>query len=207
MLVIIEYMGTNFYARIIPSKSRKEKLKKLIDENYFDDIQSEVANMYGSSDEWSKNHGEIHLGKRSGGWKFLFNPNYERYYPLTKEGLMNFLKRDDVIIYTEYFSFRENDEYSKREYTDDPDSNHDKYYLWTAEQFMNMATNWGYDDPTAWDGKSYEEYEKERNPSYSGYEKFGDKEREKFWIERGYNPSYYEFYNDGLRWSTCCEFS
>ena len=200
-------MGTNFYARIIPSKDRKERLKKLIDENYFDDIQPEVADMYGSSDEWSENHGEIHLGKRSGGWKFLFNPNYERYYPLTKEGLMNFLKRDDVIIYTEYFSFREDDEYSKREYTDDPDSNHDKYYLWTAEQFMNMATNWGYDDPTSWDGKSYEEYEKERNPSYSGYEKFGDKEREKFWIERGYNPSYYNFYNDGLRWSTCCEFS
>ena len=59
--------------------------------------------------------GEIHLGKRSGGWKFLFNPNYERYYPLTKEGLMNFLKRDDVIIYTEYFSFRKDNPYSKYE--------------------------------------------------------------------------------------------
>lgn len=200
-------MGTNFYARIIPSKDRKEKLKKMIDEDRFDDIKDEVADMYGESDEWNENHGEIHLGKRSGGWKFLFNPNYERYYPLTKEGLINFLKRDDVIIYTEYFSFREDDEYSKREYVDNPDSHHDKNYLWTAEQFMNMATNWGYDDPTSWDGKSYEEYEKRRKSSYSGYEKFGDKEREKFWIERGYNPSYYNFYNDGLRWSTCCEFS
>ena len=34
-----------------------------------------------------------------------------------------------------------------------------------------------------------------------------DREREEFWIKRGYNPSYYNFYNDGLRWSTCCEFS
>lgn len=196
-------MGTNFYARIIPSKERKEKLKKLIDENYFDDIQSEVADMYGSSDEWDENHGEIHLGKRSGGWKFLFNPNYERYYSLTKEGLMNFLKRDDVIIYTEYFSFRKDNTHSKYEYTDNPDSSKSEY-LWTAEQFMEMATEWCKD---GWDGKAYEEYEKTRNPSYAGYEQFGDRKREEFWIERGYNPSYYNFYNDGLRWSTCCEFS
>ena len=200
-------MGTNFYARIIPSKSRKEKLKKMIDENCFDDIKDEIADIYNLSDQWNENHGKIHLGKRSAGWKFLFNPNYERYYPLTKEGLLKFLKRDDVIIHTEYFSFRENDEYSKYEYVDDPDSYHGKNYLWTAEQFMNMATNWGYNDPTAWDGKSYEKYEKERNPAYKGYERYGDKENEKFWIKRGYYPSYYNFYNDGLRWSTCCEFS
>ena len=202
-------MGTNYYARIIPSKARKEILKKMIDEDHFDDIKDEVADMYGESDRWNENHGEIHLGKRSSGWKFLFDPNYERYYPLTKKGLMNFLKRDDVIIYTEYFSFREeDDDYSKREYvdTDNPDY-HQGEYFWTAEQFMDMATNWGYNDPTAWDGKAYEKYEKERNPSYNGYERYGDKEREEFWIERGYNPSYYEFYNDGLRWSTCCEFS
>ena len=196
-------MGTNFYARIIPSKERKEKLKKLIDENYFDDIQSEIADMYGSSDEWDENHGEIHLGKRSAGWKFLFNPNYERYYPLTKEGLMNFLKRDDVIIYTEYFSFRKDNPYSKYEYTDDPDSSKSEY-LWTAKQFMTMATEWCKD---GWDGKAYEEYEKTRNPSYVGYGRYGDREREAFWIEQGYNPSYYNFYNDGLRWATCCEFS
>lgn len=202
-------MGTNYYARIIPSKARKEILKKMIDEDHFDDIKDEIADMYGESDKWNENHGEIHLGKRSSGWKFLFNPNYERYYPLTKEGLINFLKRDDVIIYTEYFSFREEDDYySKREYvnTDNPDY-HQGEYFWTAEQFMDMATNWGYNDPTAWDGKAYEKYEKERNSSYNGYKRYGDKEREEFWIERGYNPSYYEFYNDGLRWSTCCEFS
>ena len=198
-------MGTNFYARIIPSKSRKEKLKKMIDEDRFDDIKDEMADMYGSSDQWNENHGEIHLGKRSAGWKFLFNPNYERYYPLTKKGLMDFLKRDDVIIYTEYFSFRKDDEYSEYRYVDDPDSANRKEYLWTAEQFMNMATKWGY--PNDWDGESYEKYEKERNSSYNGYERFGDREREEFWIKRGYNPSYYNFYNDGLRWSTCCEFS
>ena len=199
-------MGTNFYARIIPSKSRKEKLKKLIDEDCFDDIKEEVADMYNRSDDFHENHGEIHLGKRSGGWKFLFNPNYERYYSLTKESLMNFLKREDVIIYSEYFSFKENAKYSKYKYTDDPNSCKEEY-LWTAEQFMDMATNWGYNNPEAWDGESYEKYEREKNPSYLGYERYGDIANEEFWIERGYKPSYYNFYNDGLRWSTCCEFS
>ena len=116
---------------------------------------------------------------------------------------MNFLKRDDVIIYTEYFSFRKDNPHSKYEYTDNPDSSKSEY-LWTAEQFMTMATEWCKD---GWDGKAYEEYEKTRNSSYAGYEQFGDRKREEFWIERGYNPSYYNFYNDGLRWSTCCEFS
>ena len=50
-------------------------------------------------------------------------------------------------------------------------------------------------------------YEREKNPSYLGYERYGDTANEEFWIERGYKPSYYNFYNDGLRWSTCCEFS
>ena len=32
-------MSTNYYARIIPSKERKEHLKKLIDENKFNEIK------------------------------------------------------------------------------------------------------------------------------------------------------------------------
>ena len=145
-------MGTNYYARILPTKERKEKLKKLIDEDKFHDVEEQFRELYEDA--------EIHLGKRSAGWKFLFNPNYERYYSLTKEGLMNFLKRDDVIIYSEYFSFKENVKYSKYEYTDDPDSCKEEY-LWTAEQFMDMATNWGYNNPEAWDGESYEKYAKQ----------------------------------------------
>ena len=126
-------MGTNYYARIIPSKERKEHLKKLIDENKFDEIQKEVNQMYSSTTDYNDG-AEIHLGKRSGGWKFLFNPNFEKYYPLTKEGLMNFLKRDDVIIYSEYFDL----DNGKYEYTDDPDDvNKDGEYLWTPKSCIS----------------------------------------------------------------------
>ena len=74
-------MGTNYYARIIPTKERKEKLKELIDSDDFRAIKEEIENLYGnytdreSSYEDPNVRGIIHLGKRSGGWKFLWNPN------------------------------------------------------------------------------------------------------------------------------------
>ena len=188
-------MGTNYYARIIPTKERKEKLKKLIGEDKFYDIEEQFRESYTDA--------EIHLGKRSAGWKFLFNPNYEKYYPLTKKGLLDFLNRDDVIIYNEYFG---ND--GAYEYTEDPDSV-DKMteYLWTPEQFMNMALNWGNDpDNLGWSGKEYEEWEQREYGMYPQYIQYGDP-NEGYWKDKGYNPEYYNFFNDGMRWSTCCEFS
>ena len=187
-------MGTNYYARILPTKERKEKLKKLIDEDKLDEIANLYQELYVDS--------EIHLGKRSAGWKFLFNPNYEKYYPLTKEGLLNFLKQDNIIIYNEYF--KDND--GKYEYSDDPDSASEEY-LWTPEQFMEMAINWG-NNPNnpGWSGREYEEWEKSRGNSLCTYIVYGDS-HEDYWRKRGYNPEYYNFFNDGMRWATCCDFS
>ena len=187
-------MGTNYYARILPTKERKEKLKKLIDEDKLDEIANLYQELYVDS--------EIHLGKRSAGWKFLFNPNYEKYYPLTKEGLMNFLKQDNIIIYNEYF--KDND--GKYEYSDDPDSASEEY-LWTPEQFMEMAINWGNNpDKPGWSGREYEEWEQSEHGRRPQYLIYGDS-HEQFWKDRGYNPEYYNFFNDGMRWSTCCCFS
>ena len=187
-------MGTNYYARILPTKERKEKLKKLIDEDSFDEIEDLYQELYVDT--------EIHLGKRSAGWKFLFNPNYEKYYPLTKEGLLNFLKQDNIIIYNEYF--KNND--GKYEYSDDPDSASEEY-LWTPEQFMEMAINWG-NNPNnpGWSGREYEEWEQSEHGRRPQYLMYGDS-HEQYWRDKGYNPEYYNFFNDGMRWSTCCCFS
>ena len=85
-------MGTNFYA-VIPVKKRdKEKAKKLIDENKF----SESADLLKDITK------EIHLGKRSAGWKFLFNANLGKYYELTREGINKFFAKNNVIIKDEY---------------------------------------------------------------------------------------------------------
>ena len=73
-------MGTNYYGRIIPTKERKEQIKQAVDNDEFDEIQSLVSMTYSSPQYYYNNKtfagGEIHLGKRSGGWKFLWNPNW-----------------------------------------------------------------------------------------------------------------------------------
>lgn len=85
-------MGTNFYAKI-PVKARdKERAKKLIDDNKFQEA-TELLN------EFTK---EIHLGKRSAGWKFLFNANDLEYYEPTREGINKFFSDKHVIIENEY---------------------------------------------------------------------------------------------------------
>ena len=70
-------MGTNYYARIIPSPETKSELQRAIESNDFRKVEELTVKMYSrlhlSNDELIG--GEVHLGKRSGGWKFLWNPN------------------------------------------------------------------------------------------------------------------------------------
>lgn len=210
-------MGTNYYGRIIPTKERKEHIKELIDINDFDGIKSLVNKTYSSPqydyDEESFVGGEVHLGKRSGGWKFLWNPNWykvikghseveeisefskryhwvedgfdvSKYYDLTKESLKKFIDRDDVEIY---------DEYGEKQ---------DK------EEFWDMALSWGYDkENIGWDGETYEEWEREQNPNHRTYDYETD--YSKFLKECGFKLNKYntDFYSDGLRFATCTEFS
>ena len=154
--------------------------------------------------------GVVHLGKRSGGWKFLWNPNIyiisnghlektnETYhyvkdadticyiYPLTKEGIWNFINQDNIIIFDEY-----GEEYpNKKEWFDD-------------------CLNWTrWNNKEAWDSKSYEEWEKSQNPSYTSYPIHDNytemlkKEGFKFTSD-----SNSDFYSDGLRFAGFNEFS
>ena len=45
-------MGTNYYARIIPSKARKSKLKQAIDEDRFDLIKELYNEMYSERNKY-----------------------------------------------------------------------------------------------------------------------------------------------------------
>lgn len=200
-------MGTNFYARIIPTRKRKDALKELIDlSTDFRKIRDEVAATYGETNEYNWEGGEIHLGKRSGGWKFLWNPNQwkvnegsydtkqqkyidnwvvKKYYDLTKESILKFLLRPDVELYDEYGEKFEDKE------------------AWFNEIVARDSQLWADKDPML-DGEAY--YKKcaaEGKPEHS----FPDS-REQFWRDLGYEPTgYYDFYSDGLRFSTCVDFS
>lgn len=201
-------MGTNYYARIIPKQEDKQKLIDAINNNQFDIVQRESKRLFGDKDQYENIGGIVHLGKRSGGWKFLWNANVYEYidgriddngpwdktnfkyrhefiYPLTKQGISDFLHRDDVIIVSEYYD----DCYP--EYSKDDDK-------LTADEFLEMAFNWGKDD--GFDGKTYREWQiKNGEPTYDYYD---DKTCDK-WERLGYElNSGSDFYSDGLRFST-----
>lgn len=217
-------MGTNYYARIIPTKERKKELIDLITKSEdFREIKNLVSKTYDSPEYWYDTNqyegGNIHLGKRSGGWKFLWNPNwYEirnghteweevepghsvghfveepstlfKYYDLNKKSIKAFIDREDVEIYDEY------------------EEKQDK------EEFWKMALEWvTWTDPNtgeereAWDAVSYEKYEKSKNPSHRTYD-YRTKECE-FLKSQGCIIAcpYWDFYSDGLRFSTSNQFN
>lgn len=198
-------MGTNYYARIKPPQEKVEELKKKIDLDYFDDVVSMVSELYGHRDE-HKDGFIVHLGKRSAGWKFLWNPNvrkvydgyetdefgdthakwkHEYIYPLTKKGISEFFHRPDVFVYSEY--------YSPSFETNTPEDTP------SADEFLEMAFNWGKKD--GWDSKTYHNVMPNEGIYYS-------RERAKFWEELGFKTNYgNDFYSDGLRFSTSIEFS
>ena len=210
-------MGTNYYARILPSKKRKDEIKKAIDDNDFNKVNQLIDKTYGipiyDFIEGNFSAGVVHLGKRSAGWKFLWNPNWYKmakghteekvndngsktihwvddgydvfkFYDLTKESIKAFIDREDVEIYNEY------------------DEKQDK------EEFYEMAMNWGYDkDNEGWDGDSYEEFEKKQKSRDTPMDYKTD--YCDFLTELGFKLNKYntDFYSDGMRFSTCTEFS
>jgi hypothetical protein len=119
-------MGTNFY-RIPKEEELEEKKKKLIDGVKNLDIKSlknivlnfnyNKYDSYEYSSVWDDflEGNLIHLGKRSSGWRFLWNFNKEKYYQ-TKEELFKFIKEGRVI-----------DEYGEE---------------LESDQFIDMALEW-----------------------------------------------------------------
>lgn len=199
-------MGTNFYARIIPKEEEKNQLINSIVNNEFDKIEDLASELYGIRNEYSKRGNVIHLGKRSCGWKFLWNPNvikycdgyvdpetkefvpvwkYDQVYSLTKQGITDFVMRDDVIIY---------DEYGKQE---------------NPIEFLEMAFSWGQEN--GYTSKTYEESQERSNyRSYywsKKYQRNLRSEKDEMWLDLGYNVEYYDFEADGLRFSTSINFS
>lgn len=122
-------MGTNYY-RIPTEEEMESKKTKLI--NQVGDLPLTPFNIengfkINQVDEWSNQSpwdsfiegSIIHLGKRSGGWKFCWNFNNNKYYS-NKEELLNFIRDGRVV-----------DEYGKQQ---------------EVNEFIVMAMNWGEPD-------------------------------------------------------------
>lgn len=96
-------MGTNFYA-IIPVKKRTtNKLRKLADKLEDTSQKVNVENELYEIGEELKDH-EVHLGKRSCGWAFLWDANDLKYYEPTLASIKKFIDDNNGKIVDEYGS-------------------------------------------------------------------------------------------------------
>jgi hypothetical protein len=123
-------MGTNYYR--IPTQSEMETRKAKLIKDIVDldispsNIETEFR-QYKSEDSWDSESvwdrfiegTSIHLGKRSGGWKFCWNFHKDKYYS-NKEELIQFVLSGRVV-----------DEYGEQI---------------DSQEFLDMAFAWGEPD-------------------------------------------------------------
>jgi hypothetical protein len=124
-------MGTNYYR--IPLESEMDERKKLLIQRVVDlDLNPSniernfclpIEDSFECESVWENflDGTNIHLGKRSGGWKFCWNFHKDKYYS-NKEGLLSFIRSGRVV-----------DEYGEEE---------------NVEEFITMALEWG--EPDGW---------------------------------------------------------
>jgi hypothetical protein len=131
-------MGTNYYR--IPTASEMERRRDLLQtrirtmEMTPGNIERNMAYMENPKDQWSYLNpwdefiadANVHLGKRSGGWKFCWNFHEDKYYK-DKAMLEAFIRSGRVV-----------DEYGTEI---------------EVEEFIKMAMEWG--QPDGWDTQSY----------------------------------------------------
>ena len=167
-------MGTNYYR--IPSaaemESRRDKLIEniteisldpaVIERNFaeYDEDEDPLINM-SAWDLFTKDV-KVHVGKRSSGWKFLWNFNDNRFYK-NKAELIDFIRSGRIV-----------NEYGEE---------------LPVDEFITMALSWGVPDGLVHD----EQYEKKMLKKYPNYYCHG--------------PKYWDLEIDGLRVSTCTQFS
>lgn len=173
-------MSTNYYLKRRPTLGQINDLQDLVqrsaNEYLNHEIKSIVDEIYGES---------IHIGHRACGWKFLWNANttmnydgtVETMYPLTRDGIRNFIMQDEYILVNEYNEVE------------------------NKEEFLNMAFNWGIDD--GYDSETYHQ----DNPSEYRFDVTRDQERFKKLGFKFKNDYQSDFYSDGLRFSVIQEFS
>ena len=139
-------MGTNFYARHIPTEQEYEAMQQKIVERNLDELQKLLNEV----------RTEYHIGKRSGGWQFLFAPHIKLRvgfwnsgqvvspWENTLESIKEYLSRPDVQICDEYGRTFTPEEFWNEEVGDalynDPENyiNGDQYYQKHPEERRYM---------------------------------------------------------------------
>lgn len=160
-------MGTNFYLYRKLTKRQKTDLynKAIIDDDY--DGASEIL-------EEVK---PIHIGKRSAGWKFLWNANRFQYFDPDRKSIMKFLKSGTI-----------KDEYGES---------------FTYDQFMKDEIAWHL--KSGYDAESYEMSHIEERSRWRP--RYSDWELKPFLDRDIHPNAWGEFYVGRLRFTVCDVFS
>lgn len=106
-------MGTNVYMCRIPTESDLTNIKKAVDRKDF----TAAKLLMDIAEE------EIHIGKRSGGWKFLFAPN-PQHYEENRKSINKFLHKKGWVLRNEYGETIP-PEYFWKEYVEDFEGGYD----------------------------------------------------------------------------------
>lgn len=171
-------MGTNYYRKkILTIDERKEVHKKL------DDI---INDRNFESYESLLNDIEIlyrgiHIGKLSCGWQFCFDHNWGKYYDLSKESLHKWLKEPNTFIENEY----------------------GEHY--TVNDFLKIVEMHNKNPRNKWVSKTYNEFEKSRNPNYNPPNTSSTKRE--FYNKFGFMPDSDDVTIDGYRFAIYSDFS
>lgn len=142
-------MGTNYYR--IPSAAEMESRRKELIEmivnvsidatsiaNHFREYEDDEDPLINLS-AWDKftHNINIHIGKRSGGWKFCWNFHNNKFYS-NKQELLDFIRSGRIV-----------DEYGQEE---------------PVEEFIEMALSWGEPDGLVFN-EAYEKEQLKKYPT------------------------------------------
>ena len=109
-------MGMNFYAKKITNKETKQRLTniikddmptkqelyELINNGSIEDVSEKLYELWNNfSTTYDKENKSIHLGKRSGGWQFLWQFHDGKFYSDNLNSIKEFLNNPDYQIVDE----------------------------------------------------------------------------------------------------------
>lgn len=118
-------MGTNFYVKTKLTSKQKDEIRHYLLEDRYDIIRALL-------DEAK----DIHIGKSSFGWKFLWDVNNFKYFGKSKKEMFDWLKDKDIIDeYDRHYTFEQflegiriTEGYDMESYyKENPDPYHDFY--------------------------------------------------------------------------------
>lgn len=164
-------MGTNFYRKRIITEEEKQILHQLLDNNDYSELQRQLC-------ELSE---EVHICKRSCGWKVGFDHNWGKYYQPNRKSLEEFLNEPNTVIVDEYGT---------------------KY---TPEEFWDEVEQHNSNPRNTWTAKSYKEWEAKEYPNH-GYNPSFSEEKNKCKMFFGIVTEDSDFTVDGLRFAVYTDF-